>query len=193
MILLIDNYDSFTYNLAHLIAGTGYRIEVQRNDALTADQALELATDAVVLSPGPSVPDNAGICLELVKKAADRNIPVFGVCLGLQTIAQAFGGEVIQAEKLMHGKTSPIAHETDPLFANIPSPFTATRYHSLIASHKSLPSCLTVNARSADDDEIMAIRHNEKPIAAVQFHPESIASEYGRELFENFMAWARST
>lgn len=192
MILLIDNYDSFTYNLAHLIAGEGYELTVRRNDAITAEEAARLKPDAVVLSPGPSVPDNAGVCLDLVAAVEKTGTPLFGVCLGLQTIAQALGGKVVRAEKLMHGKTSEIDHQGGALFRNLPSPFTATRYHSLIASPETLPDCLDVTARSSDDNEIMAIQHKAKPIAAMQFHPESIASEYGPMMFSNFMAWARA-
>ena len=192
MILLVDNYDSFTYNLAHLIAGEGCELQVKRNDAISVEEVASLSPEAIVLSPGPSVPDNAGICLDLVGLAVDQSIPLFGVCLGLQTIAQALGGDVVRAKKLMHGKTSKIDHSGGGLFQNLPSPFTATRYHSLIASPDSLPDCLEVTARSSDDNEIMAVEHREKPIAAMQFHPESIASEYGAAMFANFLAWAKA-
>lgn len=192
MILLVDNYDSFTYNLAHLIAGEGCELQVKRNDAISVEEVASLSPEAIVLSPGPSVPDNAGICLDLVGLAIDQSIPLFGVCLGLQTIAQALGGDVVRAKKLMHGKTSKIDHSGGGLFQNLPSPFTATRYHSLIASPDSLPDCLEVTARSSDDNEIMAVEHREKPIAAMQFHPESIASEYGAAMFANFLAWAKA-
>ncbi len=190
MILLIDNYDSFTYNLAHLVAGTGAALRIERNDALTVEAAFALSPDAVVLSPGPSTPDRAGICLALVTAAAERAIPVFGVCLGLQAIAQVFGGRVVRARRLMHGKTSEIDHAGAGLFHGVPGRFTAARYHSLIAEPESLPASLAVTARSADDGEIMAVEHRERPIAAVQFHPESIASEHGARIFANFMAWA---
>ena len=192
MILLIDNYDSFTYNLAHLIAGEGHELAVHRNDAITVAETEKMNPEAIVLSPGPSTPDNAGVCLDLVASVEKTETPLFGVCLGLQTIAQALGGEVVRAAKLMHGKTSEIEHKGGAIFKNLPSPFTATRYHSLIASPETLPDCLEVTARSSDDNEIMAIQHKEKPIAAMQFHPESIASEYGPVMFSNFMAWAKA-
>ena len=192
MILLIDNYDSFTYNLAHLIAASGQEILVRRNDALVLQDALDMSPDAIVLSPGPSVPDNAGISLDLVGAALERHLPVFGVCLGLQTIAQACGGKIVRAEKLMHGKTSAIEHQNAALFSNVSSPFTATRYHSLIADPKTLPSALKIIALSTDDHEIMAIEHESAPIAAVQFHPESIASEFGGAMFQNFLTWAET-
>jgi len=192
MILLIDNYDSFTYNLAHLIAGEGYELVVRRNDAISVAEAATLKPEAIVLSPGPSTPDKAGVCLDLVKAAEKTATPLFGVCLGLQTIAQSLGGDVSRAGQLMHGKTSEIVHQGSALFGNLPSPFTATRYHSLIASPETLPDCLEITARSSDDEEIMAIEHRDKPIAAMQFHPESIASEYGAVMFSNFMAWAKA-
>ncbi|MEL7492145.1 MAG: aminodeoxychorismate/anthranilate synthase component II [Pseudomonadota bacterium] len=190
MILLIDNYDSFTYNLAHLIAANGYALDVKRNDAISVQDALDLGPEAIVLSPGPSMPENAGICLDLVTAADKARTPLFGVCLGLQSIAQAFGGAVVRAEHLMHGKTSAINHEGRGIFSGLPSPFEGTRYHSLIAARDRLPSSLSVTASSAGDDEIMAVEHRERPIAAVQFHPESIASEHGLALFANFMTWA---
>ncbi|MEM9707104.1 MAG: aminodeoxychorismate/anthranilate synthase component II [Pseudomonadota bacterium] len=192
MILIIDNYDSFTYNLAHLVAALDDDVKVFRNDAISADEAIAFDADAIVLSPGPSTPDNAGICLELIARAAALSKPVFGVCLGLQSIAQAFGGRVIRANKLMHGKTSEITHQGEGLFRDLPNDFTATRYHSLIADPATLPSTLKVTARSADDQEIMAVAHRSKPIAGVQFHPESIASEHGEALIKNFLDTARA-
>ena len=187
MILLIDNYDSFTFNLLHLIGEAGFSSEVVRNDALTAAAAIDRRPEAIVLSPGPCTPDLAGICLELVTLAAAARIPLFGVCLGMQSIAQAFGGKIVRAQTLKHGKTSDISHEATALFKGAPNPLMATRYHSLIVEPQSLPSELAITARSNDDSEIMAIEHRNLPITGVQFHPESIASEFGRELFVNFM------
>jgi anthranilate synthase component 2 len=192
MILVIDNYDSFTWNLVHLIGGLGREIVVKRNDALSAGAAIALTPEAVVLSPGPGTPDDAGVCLELIRAAAAAKTPVFGVCLGLQSIAQAFGGKIIRATKLMHGKTSRIKHGRTGLFAGIPAEFTATRYHSLIADPASLPAVIETTATSADDGEIMALQHRELPIAGVQFHPESIASDYGGEIIANFLVWAKA-
>jgi anthranilate synthase component 2 len=190
MILLIDNYDSFTYNLLHLIGGLGYEVEVRRNDALTANEALAMKPQAIVLSPGPCTPDDAGICLDLVEAANISRTPLFGVCLGMQSIAQCFGAKIVRAGKLMHGKTSAITHKDHPVFSNVPQGFTATRYHSLIAATETIDENeLSVLATSDDDGEIMALAHRTAPIAGVQFHPESIASENGATLFANFMAW----
>lgn len=191
MILLIDNYDSFTWNLAHLIGGLGFEVTVVRNDALTVERALSARPVAFVLSPGPKTPNEAGICVELVRAAAEESTPVFGVCLGLQAIVQAFGGRIVRAARLMHGKTSRIDHNGVGVFAGLPDRFEATRYHSLIADQTSLPQELEITATSADDGEIMALRHRRYPIAGVQFHPESIASEYGGEMFRNFLASAK--
>ena len=149
-----------------------------------------MAPDAIVLSPGPSTPEKAGICVDLVKAAAGGAVPLFGVCLGLQSIAYAYGGDIVRANKLMHGKTSRIEHENSSVFKDVPENFTATRYHSLIAAPDTLPQELRVTARSQDDQEIMAIEHRDKPIAAVQFHPESIATDHGAQLFSNFLTWA---
>ena len=187
MILVIDNYDSFTHNLVHLIGGLGWRTEVVRNDAISATAALEAGAEAIVLSPGPCTPDEAGVCTDLVRAAEPAGAPVFGVCLGMQSMAQAFGGAVVRAKKLMHGKTCGIVHEGTGLFSGAPSPFTATRYHSLVADEASLPDCMEVTARADDDGEIMAIKHKTKPIAGVQFHPESIASEHGDTILRNFL------
>ncbi|MEL6370134.1 MAG: aminodeoxychorismate/anthranilate synthase component II [Pseudomonadota bacterium] len=188
MILLIDNYDSFTYNLAHLIGATGRKISVVRNDKISTDEALATKPEAIVLSPGPGIPDNAGICLDVIKGAASAGVPVFGVCLGMQAIAQAFGGTIIRAEMLMHGKTSAVRHTGETtLFDNIPTPFQATRYHSLVAEPDKLPGELTITASSVSDDEIMAVEHKDMPIAGVQFHPESIATDHGAQLMENFL------
>jgi len=191
MILMIDNYDSFTWNLVQLIGGLGRPVEVVRNDALTAAAALSHEAEAIVISPGPGIPKDAGICVELVRRAADMRTPVFGVCLGLQSIAEAFGGEISRAPKLMHGKTSAIRHQGGALFDGLPDPFTATRYHSLIAKCEKLPGSLKIAATSEDDGEIMALVSDAAPIAGVQFHPESVASEYGAEIFSNFLIWAQ--
>lgn len=190
MILLIDNYDSFTWNLVHLIGGLGYKVDVVRNDAISARAAVDARARAIVLSPGPGEPKDAGICVETIRLAADAGVPVFGVCLGLQAIAEAFGGKVTRAGKQMHGKTSRIRHGGDGLFAGLPDPFTATRYHSLIAERRSLPNSLRVTADTMDDKEIMALEHASLPIAGVQFHPESIASEFGAEIVRNFFSAA---
>jgi anthranilate synthase component 2 len=186
LLLLLDNYDSFTYNLFHYLGELGSEVVVRRHDALSVDQALALAPEAIVISPGPCDPDRAGISLDLVKAAAGR-CPILGVCLGHQTIAQAFGGRIVRAPRLMHGKVSEIHHDGDPLFDDIPSPFAATRYHSLIAEAESLPDCLEVTART-DDGMIMAIRHRDLPIQGVQFHPESIETKHGHRLLTNFLA-----
>ncbi|MEM9170472.1 MAG: aminodeoxychorismate/anthranilate synthase component II [Pseudomonadota bacterium] len=190
MILLIDNYDSFTWNLAHLIAAATAPPTVVRNDAISVEAALDPKWRAIVLSPGPSTPDKAGVCVDVVRAAAEAGRPVFGVCLGLQAIAAAFGGPVRRAGKLMHGKTSRIAHDARDLFAGLPAPFTATRYHSLIADRAALPADLTVSATAQEDGEVMALTHKTRPIAGVQFHPESVASEHGAAIFANFLQWS---
>ena len=192
MILVIDNYDSFTYNLVHLIGeSTGATMRVVRNDAIDAEGALAAAPDAIIISPGPGTPDQSGASLAIVAAAARAKTPVFGVCLGLQTIAQTFGGRIVRAQKLMHGKTSKVRHDGAGLFAGLPDKFQATRYHSLIADPTSLDATsLKVCATSDDDGEIMAIQHASLPIAGVQFHPESIASDHGAAIFNNFQAWA---
>lgn len=191
MILLIDNYDSFTHNLVHLIGGLGKKVEVVRNDALTASKAVDGRAEAIVISPGPGAPESAGICLEMIEKAAEVQMPVFGVCLGMQSIAQAFGGKIRRAERLMHGKTCGVEHDASGLFEGLPSPFTATRYHSLAADEATIPEVLAITARANDDGEIMAVAHKTLPISGVQFHPESIASEYGAEIMKNFLSQAR--
>lgn len=191
MILVIDNYDSFTHNLVHLIGGLGEETVVRRNDALSAEDAVGLGAEAIFLSPGPCTPDEAGICLELVQAAARAQVPVFGVCLGMQAIAQSFGGRIRRAGRLMHGKTCGVLHKGEGIFEDLPSPFTATRYHSLAADPASLPGDLVVTASADDDDEIMAVAHKSLPIAGVQFHPESIASEHGAPLVSNFLRRAR--
>ena len=184
MLLIIDNYDSFTFNLVHYVQQLGAEIKVVRNDALSVEDALALNPSGVLLSPGPCDPDKAGICLELIKEAPET-LPILGVCLGHQAIGQAFGGHILEAKAIMHGKTSPIDHDGDGVFADLPSPFTATRYHSLAVE---LPedSPLRVNARTKDG-EIMGLVHRTRPIHGVQFHPESIASEHGHALLANFL------
>ncbi len=185
MILVIDNYDSFTYNLVHYLNELGAETHVVRNDALTVSEALALKPEAVLLSPGPCTPNEAGICLSLLTQAPD-DLPIFGVCLGHQSIGQAFGGEVVRAKALMHGKTSRITHTGASIFKDIPSPFTATRYHSLAVEPSALPADLEAIAWT-EDGEIMGVRHRTRPIFGVQFHPESIATEYGHELLGNFL------
>jgi anthranilate synthase component 2 len=185
MILVVDNYDSFTYNLVHYLAELGAPTDVVRNDDLSVDEAWALNPQAVLLSPGPCAPDQAGICLPLIT-SAPADMPILGVCLGHQSIGQAFGGDVIRAKTLMHGKTSPIEHAGQSLFAGLPSPFTATRYHSLAVKRETLPECLEVTAWTADG-EIMGLRHRSRPIHGVQFHPESIATEHGHAMLANFL------
>jgi anthranilate synthase component 2 len=186
MLLLLDNYDSFTYNLYHYLGELGAEVTVRRNDALDVAQALALGPEAIVISPGPCDPDRAGISVELVKAAAEV-CPVLGVCLGHQAIAQAFGGRIVRAPEIMHGKLSPIEHQGLGLFRDLPSPFMATRYHSLIAEFADLPACLEVTARTASG-LIMGIAHRERPVFGVQFHPESIETEHGHRLLDNFLA-----
>lgn len=189
MLLLIDNYDSFTYNLVHYLGELGAETVVHRNDAITVQDAIALRPDAIVLSPGPCDPDRAGITLPLVRAAAGR-IPVLGVCLGHQAIAQAFGATIGRARTIMHGKLSPIDHDGTGVFADLPSPFVATRYHSLVAQPETVPEELVVNARTADGS-IMGLRHASLPIHGVQFHPESIETEHGHQMLRNFLALAQ--
>ncbi|MFM8754366.1 MAG: anthranilate synthase component II [Phenylobacterium sp.] len=188
MILVIDNYDSFTYNLVHYLNELGAETRVHRNDDLTAADAIALRPDAVLLSPGPCSPDEAGICLELLGKAPDT-LPILGVCLGHQSIGQAFGGRVVRAKALMHGKTSAIRHTGKGVFRDLPNPFTATRYHSLAVEQASLPDALEVTAWT-EDGEIMGLQHRSRPVHGVQFHPESIATEGGHKLLGNFLELA---
>ncbi|MDI6624774.1 MAG: aminodeoxychorismate/anthranilate synthase component II [Brevundimonas sp.] len=185
MILVVDNYDSFTWNLVHYLAELGAETRVVRNDDLTAAEAWALKPEAVLLSPGPCTPNEAGICLALIDTAPPE-MPIFGVCLGHQAMGQAFGGDVIRAKALMHGKTSPIEHEGKSVFAELPSPFTATRYHSLAVKRETLPDVLEITAWTADG-EIMGLAHRTRPIHGVQFHPESIATEHGHDLLANFL------
>ena len=186
MILVIDNYDSFTWNLVHYLQELGAEVEVVRNDAISAGQALSSGAEAFLISPGPCTPNEAGISLELVGACAKAGRPLLGVCLGHQSIGQYFGGQVVRAKELMHGKTCPVIHDGSGVFAGLPSPFTATRYHSLIVPEESLPAELVVNAR-APDGTVMGLRHATLPIHGVQFHPESIATEHGHALLANFM------
>ena len=186
MILVIDNYDSFTYNLVHYLLELGAAVEVVRNDALTVAEALAKRPQAVLLSPGPKAPDDAGICLDLIRAAAEAQLPLFGVCLGHQSIGQVFGGRVVRAQAVMHGKTSAVSHDDTGVFAGLPSPFEATRYHSLVVHPGDLPDCLAVNATAADGT-IMGLRHKTLPIHGVQFHPESIATQHGHALLANFL------
>ena len=189
MILLIDNYDSFTFNLVHFLGDVGGECDVRRNDALSTEAAISLQPEAIVLSPGPCTPNEAGICLDLIRAAAGR-IPVLGVCLGHQAIGQAFGGDVVRAPVPVHGKVSEIHHQASDIFAGLPAPFTATRYHSLIVDRGTLPDTLVPTAFT-DDGLIMGLRHRTLPIFGVQFHPESIASQHGHRILENFLAIAR--
>jgi len=187
MFLLIDNYDSFTYNLWHYLGELGAEIVVRRNDALSVADALALRPQGIVLSPGPSDPDRAGICLELVRRAGD--VPILGVCLGHQAIGQACGGRIVRAPVPMHGKLSSIQHDGTGVFVGLPNPFRATRYHSLVVERTSLPAALRVTAQT-EDGLVMGLAHRERPLHGVQFHPESIASEAGHALLRNFLALA---
>ncbi|HEY8529289.1 MAG TPA: aminodeoxychorismate/anthranilate synthase component II [Paenibacillaceae bacterium] len=185
MILVIDNYDSFTYNLVQFLGDLGETLVVRRNDEIGLDEIAAMRPDHIVLSPGPCTPNEAGICLGLIERFKGE-IPILGVCLGHQAIGQAFGGEVVRADNLMHGKTSEIFHDGRTIFQGLPSPFTATRYHSLIVRRETLPDCLEISAETAAG-EIMGIRHREYPVEGVQFHPESIMTEHGMDLLRNFL------
>jgi anthranilate synthase component 2 len=189
MFLLIDNYDSFTYNLSHYMGEVGADVVVRRNDAITVDQIVAMAPEGIVISPGPCDPDRAGICLETIERL-QRSIPIFGVCLGHQCIGQVFGGKIERAPKPMHGKMSTITHSGTGIFTGVPSPFQATRYHSLTIAPNSMPNCLEITARS-EDGVIQGVSHRELPIHGVQFHPESIASEHGRVILRNFIDLSR--
>jgi anthranilate synthase component II len=190
MLLLIDNYDSFTYNLFHYLGELGAETTVRRNDEIDVQAAMALNPAAILLSPGPCYPDQAGICLALTAAAAETRTPLLGVCLGHQAIGQAFGGKVVRAAEIVHGKLGTIRHHGAGVFAGLPSPFQATRYHSLIVERASLPDALEVTAE-LEDGTIMGLAHRELPIHGVQFHPESIASEHGRALLGNFLELAR--
>jgi anthranilate synthase component II len=189
MFLLIDNYDSFTYNLFHFLGELGAEIVVRRNDQIMVNEAIALATEGIVISPGPCDPDRAGVCLDLVKAAAAARVPVLGVCLGQQAIGQAFGGKVVRAPVPMHGKVSHIAHGGAGVFHDLPTPFQATRYHSLVVERSSMPDALETTAES-EDGLVMGLQHKSLPIHGVQFHPESIASEHGHALLKNFLELA---
>ncbi|MCW5748134.1 MAG: aminodeoxychorismate/anthranilate synthase component II [Alphaproteobacteria bacterium] len=186
MLLVIDNYDSFTYNLVHFLGDVGGRCVVRRNDQISVDEALAMKPAGIVMSPGPCTPNEAGICLDLVPACAKVQMPLFGVCLGHQAIGQAFGGKVVRAPAPMHGKLSEITNTGKGVFEDVPSPFSATRYHSLIVARDGLPDCLEVTAQLADG-LIMGMRHTSLPIHGVQFHPESIASQHGHKILENFL------
>lgn len=186
MILVIDNYDSFTYNLVQYLGELGETVEVRRNDEIDLEGIETLAPDHILISPGPCTPNEAGISLAVIEHFKGR-IPIFGVCLGHQSIGQAFGGNVIRADRMMHGKTSEMFHNGTSVFAGLPSPFTATRYHSLIVERSSLPDCLEITAETAEG-EIMGLRHKEYAIEGVQFHPESIITDHGHQMLRNFLA-----
>ncbi|MDO5641963.1 MAG: aminodeoxychorismate/anthranilate synthase component II, partial [Paracoccus sp. (in: a-proteobacteria)] len=187
MILLIDNYDSFTWNLVHYLGEEGAQVEVRRNDRITVDEALALRPRGIVISPGPCDPARAGICLDLIRAVAARgDLPLFGVCLGHQAIGEAFGGKIIRADRIMHGKVDEMIHDGSGVFAGLPSPLRATRYHSLTIAPETLPDTLRVTAR-AGDGTIMGVIHDSLPIEGVQFHPESIASDHGHEMIRSFL------
>lgn len=186
MLLLIDNYDSFTYNLVHYLGSLGADVQVHRNDRLSVAEAMAMNPAGILLSPGPCDPDQAGICLELTHAAAEARVPLLGVCLGHQTLGQAFGGKVVRAAEIVHGKLGQMRHEGRGVFAGLPSPFGATRYHSLVVERDSLPDCLEITA-DLEDGTIMGLQHRELPLHGVQFHPESIRSEHGHALLQNFL------
>jgi len=194
MILMIDNYDSFTYNLVQYLGELGEDVRVVRNDALSVEEIRRLAPSRIVISPGPGTPDQAGVCLGMIEKLGGQ-IPILGVCLGHQSIGQVFGGRVIRAQRIMHGKTSPIRHSGKGVFAGLPDPFEATRYHSLLVEKSTLPACLEVTAWTEDErgevDEIMGLRHRTLAIEGVQFHPESILTQHGHALLRNFLVAER--
>ena len=190
MLLIIDNYDSFTYNIVQYIGELGAEPVVHRNDTLSVSAVLELAPDAIIISPGPCTPSEAGISVPLVRAAAEAGVPLLGVCLGHQAIGEALGGKVVRASRLMHGKTTEVRHDGQGVFAGIPDPFTVMRYHSLVIEPGSLPGELLVSAWSTDrpqGEEIMAVRHRTRPIQGVQFHPESVGTEHGKQLLANFL------
>ena len=190
MVLMIDNYDSFTFNLVQYFSELGVDMRVVRNDALSVEDAIALEPSALVVSPGPCAPDQAGISLALITRLAGE-VPILGVCLGHQAIGQAFGGRVIRAKRVMHGKVSRVRHDGRGLFAHLPNDFAATRYHSLVVERESLPACLQVTAES-DDGEIMGLRHRQFPVQGVQFHPEALLTEHGHRMLQNFIEGGRS-
>ena len=185
MILVIDNYDSFTYNLVQYLGELGAEPEVRRNDQITVEEIARLAPERIVISPGPKTPNEAGICLDVIQKFSGK-VPILGVCLGHQAIGQAFGGKVIRAPELMHGKTSPISHDGKTIFSSLPNPFPATRYHSLIVERSTLPDCFEISA-TTPDGLIMGLRHKQFKVEGVQFHPESVLTEAGKHLLANFL------
>jgi anthranilate synthase/aminodeoxychorismate synthase-like glutamine amidotransferase len=185
-LLMIDNYDSFTYNLVQYLGELGAMVDVVRNDAEDVDSLLERRPDGVVVSPGPGVPESAGVSLEVVRRFGDARIPVFGVCLGHQSIGTVYGGRIVRAREIMHGKTSTMLHEGRGVFAGLPQPFEATRYHSLVIEPASCPEILEVTARTSDG-EIMGVRHRDLPVEGVQFHPESILTKVGKQVLQNFI------
>jgi anthranilate synthase component 2 len=187
MLLMIDNYDSFTYNLVQYLGELGEEVRVYRNDQITLEQIAELAPERIVISPGPCTPNEAGVSVETIRTLGGV-IPILGVCLGHQSIGQAYGGRIVRARRLMHGKTSLIHHNGQGVFRGLPSPFEATRYHSLVIERETLPDCLEVTAWSEDDEEIMGVRHKQLPVEGVQFHPESILTQHGHDLLKNFLA-----
>lgn len=186
MILMIDNYDSFTYNLVQYISALNYEVVTKRNDELTVKEALDMKPEAIIISPGPGRPEDAGISMELIKAAAGK-IPILGVCLGHQSIGQVFGGKVIQAKKIMHGKTSQISHDGKGLFNKLPADLKVVRYHSLALEEASLPDCLEITARTTDDGEIMGVRHKKFMIEGIQYHPESVLTSTGKRQLANFL------
>ena len=185
MLFILDNYDSFTYNLVQYFGELGVEMEIFRNDALSVDDVKKLAPEKICISPGPCTPNEAGISLDLIRELGPTT-PILGVCLGHQSIGQVYGGEVVRADRLMHGKTSPIHHNSTSVFAGLPNPFEATRYHSLIVKRETLPDCLEITAWTAEK-EIMGLRHKEHPVHGVQFHPESILTEHGKQMLETFL------
>jgi para-aminobenzoate synthetase component 2 len=188
MILVIDNYDSFTYNLVQYLGEMGEELAVHRNDKITVDEVEAMAPERIIISPGPCTPNEAGISVATIQRLAGK-VPILGVCLGHQSIGQAFGGEVVRADRLMHGKTSPVLHDGRTIFRGLPSPFQATRYHSLLVRRETLPDCLEVSAETAEG-EIMGLRHRSLPVEGVQFHPESVLTEHGKELLRNYLQGA---
>jgi len=186
MIILIDNYDSFTYNLVQYLGELKADVTVYRNDDLTAPEVYDHNPEGIIISPGPSDPDHAGICMDVIKLAGEKDLPLFGVCLGLQAMGQVFGGKVVRAPTPMHGKVSSMIHEGKSVFKGLPSPFDATRYHSLIVEKETLPECLEITAET-EDGIIMGLAHKEKPLHGVQFHPESIATDHGHDMLQNFL------
>ena len=190
MLLMLDNYDSFTFNLVQYLQELGAEVRVERNDALTVAQIVALAPDKIVISPGPCTPNEAGVSLDVLRELGPT-IPIFGVCLGYQALGQVYGAKVVRAGRIMHGKTSPIHHEGKGVFAGLPTPFEATRYHSLVVEKTSVPDCLEVTAWTQNDDgsieELMGLRHREFPVEGVQFHPESILTQHGHAMLKNFL------